>query len=86
MGALNSAVPVKPGSADGFLRPTADRALLIAAFRKASRAWNADGGPIEKTVKAGEDLFFARTFSSKTSSASRSSEPRRQGPARGTAP
>ena len=62
MDALNSAVPVEPGSADGSLRPTPDRALLIAAFRKASRAWNADGGPIEKTVKAGEDLFFAAHF------------------------
>jgi len=62
MDALNSAVPVEPGSADGSLWPTTDHALLIAAFRKASRAWNADGGPIEKTVKAGEDLFFAAHF------------------------
>ena len=62
MDALNSAVPVEPGSAVGSLRPSTDRPLLIAAFRKASRAWNADGGPIEKTVKAGEDLFFAAHF------------------------
>jgi len=39
-----------------------DRAARVAAFRKASRAWNADGGPIEKTVKAGEDLYFAAHF------------------------
>jgi hypothetical protein len=63
MDALNSAAPVEPGSADGSLRPAdPDRGALVSAFRKASRAWNADGGPIEKTVKAGEDLFFAAHF------------------------
>lgn len=28
----------------------------------AKRAWNKDGGPIEKTIKAGEDLYFAASF------------------------
>jgi len=62
MTALTSAAPVKPGSAEASLRPEPDRAALVAAFRKASRAWNADGGPIEKTVKAGEELYFAAHF------------------------
>jgi len=63
MDALNSAAPVEPGSAAGFLRLGGDdRAARVAAFRKASRAWNKDGGPIEATVKAGEDLYFAAHF------------------------
>lgn len=32
---------------------------LIAKWESAKRAWNKDGGPIEKTVKVGEDLYFA---------------------------
>jgi len=38
------------------------RAQLIARWESAKRAWNRDGGPIEKTVKAGEDLYFAADF------------------------
>lgn len=35
---------------------------LYRAYKAAQRAWNKDGGPIEKTVKAGEDLYFAAEF------------------------
>lgn len=37
-------------------------AQLVAKYESAKRAWNKDGGPIEKTVKAGEDLYFAADF------------------------
>lgn len=36
-----------------------ERAALRRAFTRASSAWNADAGPIEKTVAAGENLYFA---------------------------
>jgi len=32
---------------------------MRAVYDRAVKAWNKDGGPIEKTVNAGEDLFFA---------------------------
>lgn len=31
-------------------------------WKRAMAAWNKDAGPIEKTVKAGEDLYFAALF------------------------
>lgn len=39
-----------------------DLVRLRSEWQKACRAWNADGGPLEKTVKADEDLYFAALF------------------------
>lgn len=38
---------------------TAPLTTYQVAYAKAKMAWNRDEGPIEKTVKAGEDLYFA---------------------------
>ncbi len=36
-----------------------ERKRLASKWEAAKRKWNRDGGPIEKTVEAGEDLYFA---------------------------
>lgn len=35
---------------------------LRRKWKAAQHAWNKDSGPIEKTIQAGEDLYFAATF------------------------
>lgn len=42
------------------LEPTL--AQLRAKWASAKRAWDHDNGPIERTVKAGEELYFAAVF------------------------
>ena len=37
----------------------AELARLLRKYEAAQRGWNNDPGPIERTVMAGENLFFA---------------------------
>jgi hypothetical protein len=40
----------------------ADTKALAATWHTAQRNWNKDNGPVERTVKAGEELYFASLF------------------------
>lgn len=37
----------------------AELTVLEKKWASAKNRWNKDGGPIEKTINAGEDLYFA---------------------------
>jgi hypothetical protein len=36
--------------------------VLLREYDKAQKAWNRDNGPLEHTVKAGEELYFSSLF------------------------
>jgi len=52
----------QPLTGGACVDPLDDIPALQRKWEAAQRAWNRDGGPIEKTVKAGEDLYFAASF------------------------